>query len=98
MRRPLRRLGRLRVHLHLPGFPKACSVGGIANCTDMREAQAHGRSANRAGDARPRSTGVLSRSSRELDSIFAVPEFKAESIEVVRRAGVRFLPFGEVRP
>ena len=45
-----------------------------------------------------RATGVLSRSSRELDSIFAVPEFKAESIEVVRRAGVRLLPFGEVRP
>jgi len=42
-----------------------------------------------------RATGVLSRFS--LHSIFAVPEFKAESIEVVRCAGVRLLPFDEVR-
>src|SRR5436309_5934327 len=44
-----------------------------------------------------RTTGVLNRSSHEPHSIFAVPEFKAESIEVVRRAGVRLLPFGEGR-
>jgi len=44
-----------------------------------------------------RTTGGLSRSSHELHPILAVPEFRAKSIEVVRRAGVRLLPLGGVR-
>ena len=43
-----------------------------------------------------RAIGVLSRSSHEPHSIFAVPEFKAASIEMVRGTGVRLLPLGGV--
>lgn len=44
-----------------------------------------------------RTTGVPSRTSHEFHSIFAVPESKAESIEMVRGAGVRLLPLAGIR-
>jgi FkbM family methyltransferase len=44
-----------------------------------------------------RTTGVLSLSSHEFHSIFAVPDYKAESIEMVQGAGVRLLPLGGIR-
>jgi FkbM family methyltransferase len=44
-----------------------------------------------------RIAGIPGRSPHEFESIFAVPEFKAESIEKVQSAGVRLLPLSRIR-